>query len=127
MPRNLARSARVSPYRLFYVIGGLLTALLACTAYWGARWHGVWAYLAAINVTTLLLYGFDKRQASTGGLRVPEKVLHTHAFVGGTPGAFCGQRLFRHKTIKGSFQRLFWGIFGLQLLLIAAWIYLSRH
>ena len=127
MSRSRGRSTRVSPYRFYFLIGGLLTALLACAAYWGARWHGLWAYLAAINLTTLLLYGFDKRQSSTGGLRVPEKVLHTHAFVGGTPGAYCGQRLFRHKTLKGNFQRWFWGIFGLQLVLIGTWIYMTRY
>lgn len=34
-----------------------------------------------------------------------------------------GQRLFRHKTIKGSFQVVFWLIAFLQIALIAAWLW----
>ena len=47
----------------------------------------VYAYLAGVNIVTLLAYGYDKRQAIAGKGRVPEVVLHLAALLGGTPGA----------------------------------------
>jgi uncharacterized membrane protein YsdA (DUF1294 family) len=58
---------------------------------------------------------------------VPEFVLHTIAVAGGTPAAFCGQNLFRHKTVKGSFRRVFWLIVVLQLVVFSLWIYLTQR
>ena len=58
---------------------------------------------------------------------VPETVLHTTTFAGGTPGAFIGQNLFHHKTAKGSFRRKFWLIVAVQLIVFAAWIYFTRE
>lgn len=123
MPRRRSRSSsrHVSPYRLFFIVGGLLTALLACVARWPLDWPWPWAYLAAVNLTTAGFYGYDKHQSSAGGLRIPEKVLHFFAFAGGTPAAYVSQRLFRHKTIKGNFQVWFWTIFLLQLAVILVW------
>jgi len=54
------------------------------------------------------VYGWDKRRAATGGRRVPERTLHILAFLGGWPGAWMGQRHFRHKTKKLSFLIVFW-------------------
>lgn len=105
----------------------LLVALLVSSAYWGLRIGLLWSYLLAINVATIAFYGHDKRRAGTSGRRVPEKVLHALAFAGGTPGAFVAQKLFRHKTIKGEFRRVFWVICILQLLLIAWWVYANRR
>ena len=76
------------------------------------------AYLAALNLVALLLYGYDKIMATTGRFRVPEGVLHLVALAGGAPGALAGQKLFRHKTRKGRFQLVFWRIVALQLALI---------
>jgi uncharacterized membrane protein YsdA (DUF1294 family) len=68
-----------------------------------------------MNTITLLFYGYDKRQAVVGGTRVPEVALHTAALLGGSPGALLGQRLFRHKTQKFSFQMVFAAIVLLQI------------
>jgi uncharacterized membrane protein YsdA (DUF1294 family) len=65
----------------------------------------------ALTLATLLTYGFDKRQAKRGARRVPERMLHVLALLGGFAGAWLGMRLFRHKTKKP--------LFGAVLLLAA--------
>ncbi len=80
------------------------------------------AYLAGVNVATLLLYAYDKAAASRGDwLRVPERVLHAAALAGGTPAAFTAQVALRHKTVKRSFRLWFFSILALQLTAVAVW------
>ena len=61
-----------------------------------------------LSVFTVFAYRSDKRRAEAGEWRIPESTLHISAFLGGWPGAFLAQRLFRHKTAKASFQFVFW-------------------
>jgi uncharacterized membrane protein YsdA (DUF1294 family) len=49
------------------------------------------------------MYGIDKRQAQSGGWRVPELVLHGLALIGGVLGAWAGRAFFHHKTQKPMF------------------------
>lgn len=92
-------------------------------------WHasypyhiGLW-HVVSITLITFIAYGWDKRQARRGGWRVPEKTLHALTFAGGTIGAYVGSKVFRHKTIKGSFRQMFWLVVGLQaiVLLVLFW------
>jgi uncharacterized membrane protein YsdA (DUF1294 family) len=102
-----------------------LTALVLCAAgtaglwWWleGANTVPVWlgCWLAVVNGITFIYYGYDKARARGGEGRVPEVVLHGLAAVGGSPAAYLAMRLFRHKTVKGSFRILFWCIVLLQL------------
>ncbi len=64
--------------------------------------------LAIVSPVSFLAYGWDKRQAKKNGRRVPEKTLHSIDAVGGWPGGFLAQQIFRHKTQKISFQIKFW-------------------
>jgi len=103
------------PKKTFFWIAAALVAgasvLLA--------WLGLpilYAYLVGINAVTVLLYGYDKRQAIVGGGRVPEVILHLAALVAGSPGALLAQILFRHKTRKFKFRLVFLGIIALQCL-----------
>jgi uncharacterized membrane protein YsdA (DUF1294 family) len=76
-------------------------------------WSHVWMIAVALLVLSGMLfvvYGQDKRWAATGRRRVPESTLHLLALLGGWPGGFVAQRIFRHKTSKRSFQVIFWGI-----------------
>jgi uncharacterized membrane protein YsdA (DUF1294 family) len=82
-----------------------------------SSWH---AYLAAVNMVTLGCYGLDKYSSIGRHARMPEALLHILAAVGGTPGAFVGQVVFRHKTRKASFQRVFALIVVAQLALLLA-------
>ena len=74
--------------------------------------------VAAASLASFAAYGFDKRRAVTGGRRVPERSLHTLAFVGGWPGALLAQRRFRHKTRKVPFLIVFWGLVVLHIALV---------
>ncbi len=73
-----------------------------------------WRFLAgaplAMSVFAFFLYRSDKRSAKADDWRVPESTLHLTALLGGWPGAFLAQRVFRHKTAKVSFQFVFWTI-----------------
>ena len=83
----------------------------------------VYAYPIGINVVTVLLYGYDKRQAIVAGGRVPEVILHAAALLGGSPGALLAQMLFRHKTRKFKFRLVFVGILVLQCAAISGYWY----
>ena len=58
----------------------------------------LYAYLAAANVITALLYGADKAKARRGAWRIPERVLLGCGICGGALGALLGMRLCHHKT-----------------------------
>lgn len=80
------------------------------------------AYVAVVVVTSVasfVLYGIDKRRAGTGARRVPERTLHVLAVLGGWPGALVGQRQFRHKTQKVSFQLVFWTLAAFHVATVA--------
>ena len=67
----------------------------------------VWVYLA-LSLLSLLLYGKDKWAAGRRWRRTRERTLHLLAVAGGWPGALYAQQLFRHKSAKRSFRRMFW-------------------
>jgi len=95
------------------VLVGLALALAGVTA--------LRAVFVGVNVATMLCYGYDKYVAQTGGRRVPEAALHIMAAAGGTPGAFIGQLLFRHKTRDRRFRLVFWAIAAVQVVALLAW------
>lgn len=104
------------------VAGGLLLAqaALASGVWWLTRCHWLVAIVVAGSAVAFLTYGYDKRAAGVGGTRIPERVLHLLALLGGAPGAWLGQQAFRHKTQKRSFQIAFWVICGVQVGLLIA-------
>lgn len=99
----------------FIGLGLVSTAALAAVAVFGLQMQWSIALLVSVNAVTFALYIFDKRQSRRRGFRVPERTLHFFSLVGGSPGAFLGQRLLRHKTRKGSFQLVFWVLVVVQL------------
>ncbi len=101
----------------------LVAAGLATLGAWALASQGlpvVAAVLVAVNVVTVLGYGYDKHQARCGGWRVPEMALHFLSVAGGTPGAFLAQRLFHHKTRDLRFQAIFWAIAAAQVMALLA-------
>ena len=108
-----AGAKRHSPYLIFGLISALFVLLVF--AYLSQKTNLLLAYLLSINLATFLLYGYDKSIASGERLRVPELNLQTLALLGGSPSALLAQKFFRHKTIKGSFQLLYWSIVALQV------------
>lgn len=88
---------------------------------------GYLGLVVVLSVATFLVYGIDKYQARVDGWRTPERLLHRLSLWGGWPGAFFGQRFFRHKTRKTEFQIIFWtiGAMHLGLVIAAIWIWWS--
>lgn len=66
-----------------------------------------------------LAYYRDKQKAIHGMQRTPESRLHFYEWLGGWPGGFLAQRLIRHKSRKESYQRQFWLIVAVHVLLLA--------
>lgn len=60
--------------------------------------------LFALNLLTLAAFGIDKLKARSNRWRIPEAALLWLALLGGTPGAYAGRALFRHKTRKQPFS-----------------------
>ncbi|CAA6815072.1 MAG: Unknown protein [uncultured Sulfurovum sp.] len=110
-----------SPYLIFGLSSFLIT--LAILAYASQQVQILVAYLLSINISTFMLYGYDKLIASGKKLRVPEVNLQALALLGGSPAALLAQKFFRHKTIKGSFQIIYWMIVITQVTLL---IYLYK-
>ena len=85
----------------------------------------IWYSLAAINVITFLVYGIDKLKAKKGKWRIPEATLLLLAIVGGSIGAWCGMKVWHHKTMHKKFR------YGLPLILLlqlsAVLYFLVRH
>ena len=73
------------------------------------------AFYLAASILSYLAYLFDKRAAGSGASRVSESTLHLYDLLGGWPGALIAQQQFRHKTIKRSFQIMFWAAVALNL------------
>jgi uncharacterized membrane protein YsdA (DUF1294 family) len=70
------------------------------------------AYLALISLVTYAAYWHDKRRAQAGASRVSEATLHFLELFGGWPAAYLAQQRLRHKTIKRSYQMIYWSIVG---------------
>ena len=76
-------------------------------------------YVIAINFVAFAAFGIDKRLAEANARRISEARLLSFALVGGSPGAYAGRRLFRHKTRKQPFSNTLHGIAALQVAALA--------
>ena len=69
-------------------------------------------YLAIVNVIAFVVYGIDKQKARRGSWRTPEASLLLLAIVGGSIGAWCGIKVWHHKTLHGKFR------YGIPLIMV---------
>ena len=60
--------------------------------------------IIGVNVITFVVYGIDKLKAKKGKCRVPETTLLLLAIVGGSVGAWCGVKVWHHKTMHAKFK-----------------------
>lgn len=74
------------------------------------NWHPYFLLLIALSTATFLLYGFDKEDAEKAGMegrqaqeRVPKKLLHLLALLGGFVGGWLGMIVFKHKFRRADF------------------------
>ena len=95
------------PFDTYFILAVILTILLTAGLLF-LKVPVYLAYLAAINIVTFCFYGFDKFQAKRAGGRVPEKILHMVAILGGAPGGIAGQWVFHHKIRKQIFHIILW-------------------
>ena len=61
-------------------------------------------WLIGTGIVSFFVYGYDKFKAVRGGYRIPEKLLHLLALLGGFLGCVLGMALFHHKTRKTLFK-----------------------
>lgn len=61
-------------------------------------------YGVLMSLVTFCIWGTDKALAKLQRRRVPENFLFALGFCGGTPGAFAGMMIFRHKSAKNYFR-----------------------
>ena len=108
-----AGKKQYSPYLIFGLLSFVF--MLLVFAYLSTKIHLLVAYLISINLATFLLYGYDKFISAGESLRVPELNLQALSLLGGSPSALIAQKFFRHKTIKGSFQLVYWIIVMVQV------------
>jgi len=80
------------------------------------------AALAAINLAAFAAFGIDKARALRGEWRISEATLLGLAFIGGTPGAYAGRAVFRHKTRKQPFSRELFTVAVMQVAGLGLWI-----
>jgi uncharacterized membrane protein YsdA (DUF1294 family) len=73
---------------------------------------------------------YDKQNAEINGpskclikQRVPEIILHALAVFGGWPGALIAQKTLRHKTIKQPFQKIFWLLVVVNVIVFTVFLY----
>ena len=59
-------------------------------------------FIIGINIITFTMYGIDKLKAKKGKWRIPEAILLLLAIVGGSIGAWCGMKVWHHKTCTRS-------------------------
>jgi uncharacterized membrane protein YsdA (DUF1294 family) len=91
---------------------------------YGVKW--ILLVYGLASVVAFVAYGLDKRAAIRGRWRIPESTLHLMELVGGFPGSFIGQHLFRHKLAKIRYIVVFWLIVAAHACGWAAWWWLKR-
>jgi uncharacterized membrane protein YsdA (DUF1294 family)/cold shock CspA family protein len=80
----------------------------------------------AMSLLTFALYADDKSRAKRGDWRTSEKTLHLCELAGGWLGGFLAQRRLRHKSIKGSYQAVFWAIVAIHYIVWLSWLFLGK-
>jgi uncharacterized membrane protein YsdA (DUF1294 family)/cold shock CspA family protein len=115
-------SPQSSPTRLAKIGGWLAVSGAFLFCFISAIYHPLFgmnflfveAYIV-LNLITFLMYWIDKHAAIKKRWRIPEKTLHGLELLGGWFGGFIAQQVLRHKTIKPSYQFLFWSIVALHV------------
>jgi uncharacterized membrane protein YsdA (DUF1294 family) len=75
-----------------------------------------------MSAVAFVIYWIDKQRAVRGAWRISEATLHGIELLGGWPGAWIAQRVFRHKSRKARYLVVFWVIVGIHALAWAWWL-----
>ena len=79
-------------------------------------------FIIGINAITFVVYGIDKLKAKKGKWRIPEATLLLLAIVGGSMGAWCGMKVWYHKTMHKKFKYGIPLVMAIQIGLCLYWI-----
>ena len=80
-----------------------------------------------LSGVSFLLYFSDKSAAGRKGVRrTPENTLHLVDLLGGWPGGLLAQQAYRHKTVKTSFQLVFWATVTANIVLMGWLVWSGR-
>jgi len=114
-PPRAPRPPRAVPLSVFLILLGLLVlpALAVHRLRDSTDLRVIAGFAVAVSLFTMFLYWRDKQNAKNDTWRTPEATLHFFEAIGGWPGAFFAQRVFRHKNAKRSYQIVFWFIVGM--------------
>jgi uncharacterized membrane protein YsdA (DUF1294 family) len=104
--------------KIFYYLSTVFLVLILFLIGLKFHLHLILSYILALNLVTFLLYCIDKSLAVFRLFRIPERLLHVSTLLGGSLGAFFGQYLCKHKTIKPEFQKQFWIIIAVQIMVL---------
>ncbi|MFT4283918.1 MAG: cold shock and DUF1294 domain-containing protein [Protaetiibacter sp.] len=97
------RASRLGYLAVFgFICIAFVVALIRPIPYW------VWILYLGMSFATFVAYALDKRAAASEGWRLSEGSLLALGLACGWPGAVIAQQVFRHKTVKMSFQVVFW-------------------
>jgi uncharacterized membrane protein YsdA (DUF1294 family) len=80
------------------------------------------AIYAVMSVVAFAACGIDKRRAERGEWRISESTLHALELLGGWPGAWVAQRVFRHKRRKRRYMLVFGVIVAAHAVAWAWWL-----
>jgi uncharacterized membrane protein YsdA (DUF1294 family) len=109
--------------RLFsFLLAGIFFLLLAALVALAVAPVWLAAFYVVASGWLFLLYGVDKYAARKNWRRIRESTLHLFGLAGGWPGALVAQQLFRHKTAKQPFRRVFWALVGLNCGMLALFL-----
>ncbi len=117
------RSRQVSPFEFYGLASAMMVIIVAFLLYRRYSMDPIEAWLITANAVTILFFGYDKLLARSGRNRIPEKVLFGLSLIGGSPGGLVGMVLFWHKVKKSAFQRIFWAIVILQVIMACIWFF----
>ena len=115
---------KTSLNRALAILAALLVLPVIGSLLWLRDAYVVWFLLLypVFSVLAFFAYWRDKRSAERNEWRTPEQSLHLLELLGGWPGAYLAQQVFRHKTRKVSFQLVFWAIVVLHQLFWIDWL-----
>lgn len=116
--KNITKSKKKNASR---IITFLFFTILAVTIWQNLIPITLLYLYCGASVITVLFYAIDKSAARNQRWRTPEKHLYLMSLLGGWPGAFFAQHVFRHKSSKVSFIRIHWIVVMLN---ISAFFYL---
>ena len=85
----------------------------------------IYLLLAVMNIISFTLMGVDKMKAKMGKWRIPERTLFLFTALFGGLGGVLGMQVFRHKTQHKAFVWGFPALLVLQVLILAALLYMG--